>query len=94
MCVHVGESLHNAKIMWVGTGQFIENSYNNFGVGIAHPGPTIDPPLPVVLHKIEGPATTLTFLGIEVDNVLSQLHLPESKLKLLKRDLEKGCFWH
>ena len=45
MCVLVGESLHNAKIMWVGTGQFINNSYKNFGVGIAHPDPPIDLPL-------------------------------------------------
>ena len=47
----MGESLQNAKkIMWVGTGQFIKNSYKNFGVGIAHPGPPIDLPVLVCVR--------------------------------------------
>ena len=35
---------------------------------------------PVTPEKTEGLATTLTFLGIEVDSVLDQVHLPQEKL--------------
>ncbi len=36
--------------------------------------------VPVALDKLEGPATVLTFLGIETDTVAMQLRLPHEKL--------------
>ena len=36
--------------------------------------------VPIADHKGDGPMTCLTFLGIEVDTVASQLHLPRKKL--------------
>ena len=39
---------------------------------------------PVTSEKTEGPATTLTFLGIEIDTVQSQIRLPQDKLDRLK----------
>ena len=36
--------------------------------------------VPVAHHKSEGPATCLTFLGIQIDTVSMQLSLPRSKL--------------
>ena len=38
---------------------------------------------PVALEKTEGPATTLTFLGIEIDSVAGQVRLPHDKLERL-----------
>ena len=38
----------------------------------------------VAPEKTEGPATTLTFLGIEIDTVQSQIRLPQDKLDRLK----------
>ena len=38
----------------------------------------------VASEKTEGPATTLTFLGIEIDTVQSQTLLPQDKLDCLK----------
>ena len=38
---------------------------------------------PVSPEKTEGPATTLTFLGIEIDSVTSQVRLPQDKLDCL-----------
>ena len=38
---------------------------------------------PVAPDKTEGPATTLVFLGIEIDTVAQQLRLPEDKLQRL-----------
>ena len=40
--------------------------------------------LPVELSKVEGPATTLTFLGVEIDTVNGELRLPKEKLLCLK----------
>ena len=40
--------------------------------------------LPVAPNKKEGPATTLVFLGIELDTVNMQLRLPAEKLQRLK----------
>ena len=37
--------------------------------------------------KLEGPSTCLCCLGIEVDTISLQLHLPSSKLALLKETL-------
>ncbi len=36
--------------------------------------------LPVAPHKVEGPTTTLTFLGIEIDSTKRELRLPQAKL--------------
>ena len=36
--------------------------------------------LPVERAKVEGPATTLTFLGIEINTVSIELRLPQTKL--------------
>ena len=41
---------------------------------------------PVAMHKNEGPATLLPFLGILIDTVMCQLRLPQDKLQRL-RDL-------
>ena len=40
--------------------------------------------IPMEESKLEGPSTCLTFLGIEVDTVALQLHLPSDKLANLK----------
>ena len=39
--------------------------------------------LPVAPTKVEGPATCLTFLGIEIDSVAQELRLPPEKLRRL-----------
>ena len=44
--------------------------------------------LPVEPSKVEGPATSLTFLGIEVDTVSRELRLPRLKLARLKDTVE------
>ena len=36
--------------------------------------------VPVSTHKIEGPSTSLTFLGIEIDTMSFELYLPASKV--------------
>ena len=41
--------------------------------------------------KCEGPATTLTILGIEIDTFLMQLRLPEEKLGRLKESVTATC---
>jgi hypothetical protein len=40
--------------------------------------------VPVALDKLEGPTTTLVFLGILVDSVQQQLRLPDDKLRELQ----------
>ena len=42
---------------------------------------------PVALNKVEGPSTTLVFLGIEIDSVKQELWLPAEKLHRLKEIL-------
>ena len=44
--------------------------------------------LPLEPNKLEGPASCLTFLGIEVDTVNRQLHLPAEKMKRLEKELK------
>ena len=39
---------------------------------------------PVAMHKTEGPATVVTFLGINIDTVVGQLCLPQEKLQRLR----------
>jgi len=43
--------------------------------------------VPLEMSKLEGPATCLTFLGIEVDTISMQLRLPANKLSSLKLTL-------
>ena len=45
--------------------------------------------LPVAPEKTEGPGTVLTFLGIEIDTVACQLHLPQEKLRDLQATIRK-----
>ena len=42
-------------------------------------------------HKIEGPASSITFLGIEIDSIAAQLRLPQDKLTQLTSELKQ---WH
>ena len=44
--------------------------------------------VPLAVHKREGPATCLTFLGIQVDTVAGQLTLPRDKLGRLQELLQ------
>ena len=41
--------------------------------------------LPAEPSKVEGPDTTITFLGIEIDSIKEELRLPQSKLVALKQ---------
>ena len=41
--------------------------------------------VPVASHKCVGPLTCITFLGIEVDTVAFELHLPGEKLEKLRQ---------
>ena len=45
--------------------------------------------VPVAPHKIEGPSTSLSFLGIMIDTESFQLKLPTEKLQRLKSDIAK-----
>ena len=45
--------------------------------------------LPLALHKKEGPATCLTYLGIELDTVAMEMRLPGQKLHRLKHTIQK-----
>ena len=40
--------------------------------------------VPIATHKMEGPATTVTFLGIQVDILAGELRLPQDKLTRLQ----------
>ena len=44
----------------------------------------------IASHKTEGPASVITFLGIELDTEASTLRLPEEKLVRLKREICDG----
>ena len=46
--------------------------------------------IPVALHKIEGPATTVTFLGIVVNAIRGKLRLPHHKIDDIQQTLQ---FW-
>ena len=51
-------------------------------------------------NKVEGPSTTLTFLGIILDTQCMEIRLPQEKLQvkletwLKKRKATKGKFFH
>ena len=40
--------------------------------------------VPVAVHKVEGPATVVTFLGIVVDTIRRELRLPQAKLDYIR----------
>ena len=48
----------------------------------------------IAVHKTEGPATTLTFLGILVDSDKFELCLPADKLARLQDALQQWVMWH
>ena len=43
--------------------------------------------IPLALEKLEGPTTTLTFLGIEIDTTRMEIRLPDSKLQRIRQEL-------
>ncbi len=45
--------------------------------------------VPIAAHKTEGPATTITFLGIEMDTIAGELRLPQDKLQRLQGLLQQ-----
>ena len=49
--------------------------------------------IPLALEKVEGPATTLPFLGIVVDAIRMEARLPEDKLRKLREEVSwwLGC---
>ena len=50
---------------------------------------------PLALEKVEGPSTTITFLGVEIDTSALILRLPEEKLVALRRLISswRGRTW-
>ncbi|XP_065840188.1 uncharacterized protein [Oscarella lobularis] len=51
--------------------------------------------VPDAMHKVEGPASTLTFLGIEFDTVAGVLRLPEDQLhRLRSQPVTVACSTH
>lgn len=50
--------------------------------------------MPVVLDKLEGPSTSLTFLGLELDSTHQELHLPQTKLLEIKGELDRWSGAH
>ncbi len=40
--------------------------------------------VPIAQHKVKGPATCLTFLGIEIDSMTMELRLPQGKLEAIQ----------
>ena len=45
--------------------------------------------IPVAEDNLEGPTTTLTFLGLEIDSVRQEIRLPEAKLIAIHTELRK-----
>ena len=45
--------------------------------------------VPLAVEKIEGPSTSLTFLGITLDTEQMEIRLPDEKLKRIKDDLQE-----
>ncbi len=45
--------------------------------------------VPIATHKTEGPSTTMTFLGIELDTVAMTLRLPREKVCRLQREINR-----
>lgn len=49
--------------------------------------------VPVAMHKTEGPASSLTFLGIIIDTVRLELRLPQEKLERLQELVAVWIHW-
>ena len=47
--------------------------------------------IPLAEEKVEGPSTTITFLGIEIDSIANTIRLPAEKFSDL---MDKINFWH
>ena len=45
--------------------------------------------LPTAPHKREGPSTTISFLGIEIDSVKQEVRLPQQKLGCLQATIRE-----
>lgn len=45
--------------------------------------------IPVAMDKVDGPATVIIFLGLELDSVLQQIRLPAEKLKAILKELDE-----
>ena len=45
--------------------------------------------IPVAMDKLEGPSTTLTFLGLELDSVRQEIRLPQDKLHTILTELSQ-----
>ena len=43
--------------------------------------------IPLALEKLEGPAHSLTFLGIEMDTIRTEARLPQDKLTRINKQL-------
>lgn len=45
--------------------------------------------IPVAMDKVDGPATIIIFLGLELDSVLQQIRLPAEKLQAILKELKE-----
>ena len=43
--------------------------------------------IPLAMEKLEGPSTTLTFLGVEIDTAKMEIRLPDDKLQRIRQEL-------
>ena len=43
--------------------------------------------VPLAMEKLEGPSTTLTFLGVEIDTAKMEIRLPDDKLQRIRQEL-------
>ena len=43
--------------------------------------------VPLATEKLEGPSTTLTFLGVEIDTTKMEIRLPDEKLQCIHQEL-------
>jgi hypothetical protein len=48
--------------------------------------------IPAALHKTKGPACVIVFLGIPIDSVAGELHLPTDKLQPQELSPEEDMF--
>ena len=49
--------------------------------------------IPIATEKLEGPSTTITFLGIELDTESMQIRLPQEKLERLMATINHWLGW-
>ena len=43
--------------------------------------------VPLATEKLEGPSTTLTFLGVETDTTKMEIRLPDEELQYIRQEL-------